>query len=133
MVEGRSKKRLAGPAVLAIVLVAIVIAGIIRYRKPISLRGAIVRQDGDTRRQSPIEGAEISAVDDLVVPPTKSDFSGFFKLTLPRWVLRGHRITLHISHPDYEPQDLQDTVSDKLFIIRMVPIPSEVSAPPNRP
>ncbi len=133
MVEGRSKKRFAGPAVLAVVLVAIVIAGIIRYRKPISLRGAIVRQDADTRRQSPIEGAEISAVDDLVVPPTKSDFSGFFKLTLPRWVLRGHRITLHISHPDYESQDLQDTVSDKLFIIRMVPIQAEVSAPPNRP
>jgi hypothetical protein len=68
-----------------------------------------------------------------VVPPTKSDFSGFFKLTLPRWVLRGHRITLHVTHPDYEPQDLQETVSDKLFIVRMAPLHAEVAPPTNRP
>jgi len=133
MVEGKSKKRFAGPIVLGCIFVAIVIAGIIHYRKPISLRGAIVRQDGDTRRQSPVEGAQISAIDDVVVPPTKSDFSGFFKLTLPRWVLRGHRITLHVTHPDYEPQDLQETVSDKLFIVRMAPLQAEVAPPTNRP
>jgi hypothetical protein len=133
MVEGKSKKRFAGPVVLAAVFVAIVIAGVIHYRKPISLRGAIVREDGDTRRQSPIEGAQISAIDDVVVPPTKTDFSGFFKLTLPRWVLRGHRITLHVTHPDYEPQDLQDTVSDKLSVVRMIPLQTEVSPPTNRP
>ena len=131
MAEGRSKKRFLGPAVLAMLLVAIIIAGVIHYRQPISLRGAIVSEDADTRRQSPIEGAEISAVDDVKVTPTKSDSSGFFKLTLPRWVLRGHPITLHVTDSDYEPQDLQDMVSDKLFVIRMTPIEKEVPLPAN--
>src|SRR5579863_1755648 len=108
MAEGKSKKRFAGPVILGLIFVAIVIAGVVHYRKPISLRGAIVTQDDDPRRQAPIEGVEISAVDDVTVAPTKSDFSGFFKLTLPRWVLRGHPITLHFSHPDYEPLDLKD-------------------------
>jgi len=131
--EGRSKRRFAGPLILGLILVAIVIAGVVHYRKPISLRGAILQQDDDPRRQSPIEGVEISAVDDVTVSPTKSDFSGFFKLTLPRWVLRGHPITLHFSHPDYESLDLKETVSDELFVVRLIPIHQEAAVDPNRP
>jgi len=90
--------------------------------KPISLRGAVLKQDADSRRQSPIADVEVSVDDGLTVPPTKSDFSGYFKLTLPRRILSGHPITLRFRHPDYEPLDLKEAVNDRVYLAHMAPI-----------
>jgi hypothetical protein len=133
MAKSNSIRRLVAVLFLGAVALGLVIAAIVQYRRPISLRGAVLRDDGDARRQSPIENVEISLVDDVEVPPTRSDFSGFFKLTLPRWVLRGHPITLRFRHPDYEPLDSKDTISDKLYVVRMTPVEQEVPAETNRP
>jgi len=133
MGKGRSRKPLVILSIFGGLALAIVIAAIVQYRRPISLRGAVIRQDDDARKQSPIENVEVSLVDDVAVPPTKSDFSGFFKLTLPRWVLRGHPITLSFRHPDYEPLDAKDTISDKLYVVRMVAVEQDAPAEPNRP
>ncbi|MGD0957667.1 MAG: carboxypeptidase regulatory-like domain-containing protein [Candidatus Acidiferrales bacterium] len=129
--ESISKRQVAILLAFGGALLIILIAVIVHYAKPISLRGAVIKQDDDARRQSPITDVEVTVADGLIIAPTKSDFSGYFKLTLPRRVLPGHPVTLQFRHPDYQPLDLKETVSDKLYIVRMVPIHPEADTQPN--
>jgi len=106
---------------LAILAVA---AGVATYyvRRPLALKGAILQQDADPKKQSPITDVEVSAADDLSTAPTKSGFSGYFRLALRRGVRRGQQITLQFRQPQYQPVDLPTYVSDQLYIIHMVPL-----------
>jgi hypothetical protein len=121
-------------AVVAILAVVLIVA-IVRYvYKPISLRGAIIQQDEDPKKQSPITDVEVTALDHLSIAPAKSDFSGYFKLTLKPGVKRGHVITLQFRHSDYQPVDMKEVVGDKLYVVAMVPLHhDDAEAPPTRP
>jgi hypothetical protein len=132
MSESKPGKHTVILLALAGALIVILITFSVHYLKPISLRGAVLKQDADSRRQSPIADVEVSVDDGLAVPPTKSDFSGYFKLTLPRRILSGHPITIRFRHPDYEPLDLKETVSDRVYLAHMVPIHPD-TIQPNRP
>src|SRR5712692_5916214 len=90
-------------------------------RQPISLKGAAIRQDTDSKKELPIADVEIIAADGLAAGDCKSDASGFFSLTLPKGVRRGQPVTLRFRHPDYQPLDLNQFIGDKLYIARMVP------------
>jgi hypothetical protein len=68
----------------------------------------------------------VSAADDMAVEPTKSGFSGYFKLTLRPGIIPGRSITLQFRHPDYQPIDLNAKVGDGLYIVHMVPLHPEV-------
>jgi hypothetical protein len=131
--ESNYKRKAAILSAIGGLLLIILIVIIVHYVKPISLRGAVIKADDDARRQSPITDVEVSVEDGLTIAPTKSDFSGYFKLTLPRRILPGHPITLRFQHPDYEPLDLKETVSDKLYVVHMVSIHPETDVQPNRP
>jgi hypothetical protein len=132
-----------GRAKLWILIVAVVVASIflavlavvvIHYvRKPIYLKGAVIQQDSDPRKQSPITDVEVSAADDLSTSTVKSDFSGFFRLGLRRGVKRGQSITLRFRRPDFEPVDLPEVVSDRLYIVHMVPLHPDVEAESDGP
>ncbi len=128
-----SRRWLAVLLLFGAALLVALIAAVAHHAKPISLRGAVIKQDADVRRQSPITDAEVRVADGLTVAPAKSDFSGSFKLTLPWRVLPGRPITLQFRHPDYEPLDLKDTVSDKLYVVHMVPIHPAAENQLNRP
>ena len=100
-------------------------------RKPLLLRGAIVVQNSDARKQVPIANVDISVTSGEGIIKTKSDSSGFFTVQLPVSVRRGRRIALEARHSDYKPLNLEDYVADKLYIVQMVPLVESVS--PNRP
>jgi len=131
--EGKSKARLASSLLLGGIVLAGIIAIVVHYAEPISLRGAVVKQDSVARQQSPITDVEVSVADGVAAEPVKSDFTGYFKLTLPRGVLEGHPITLQFRHPDYEPFDLKTTVGKELYIAHMTPIAQDSAPEPNRP
>jgi hypothetical protein len=133
MGAAKGRRRIAMLLAIAAMALAILVAAVIHYVKPISLRGAVIKDDADTRRQSPITDVEVSIKEDLHVRPTKSDFSGYFKLALPRHVLPGHMITLHFRHPDYQPLDLRETVSDRVYVVHLIPIHPSAAAQPGRP
>jgi hypothetical protein len=100
-------------------------------RRPISLMGAVMVQDTDTRKELPIADVEVSAQDHLSTGTAKSDVSGFFRLTLPQGVARGHAIVLHFRHAGYKPLDVHDFVGDKLYLAHMEPaIPKPVAHQP---
>jgi hypothetical protein len=98
-----------------------------RHRS-ITLRGAVVKQNLDTRNQSPIADVEVSAGDGLAVLDSKSDFSGAFTLSLRPGSRRGQPITLTFRHPDYEPLTVKEVISDNLYVIRMAPLHQETEA-----
>jgi hypothetical protein len=97
-------------------------------RRPSTIQGAIVKHNVDTKRKSPIADVEISAADGLAAGETKSDFSGYFRLTLLPQVVPGQSIVLNFRHPDYLPVTLQATVGDNLYVVEMAPVHGEVEA-----
>ena len=129
MGEGKSRRRLAVLAIFCGVLLVSLALIIVPYTKPISLYGAVIREDTDPKRQSPITDVEITASDESTLAAARSDFSGYFKLTLPRGVLPGHAVVFHFRHPDYRPLDLKETIGDKLYLVRLTPLQPEDAAP----
>jgi hypothetical protein len=89
-------------------------------RRPVSLQGSVTVKDADPRKELPIADVQIFTSDQLPVT-TKSEPSGFFRLTLARGVRRGRPVTLHFRHKDYQPLDLDEFVGDKLYIVHLAP------------
>jgi hypothetical protein len=94
-------------------------------RRPIQLRGAVIKQDDDPVKQSPIMDVEVSEANGQAMSSTKSNFTGYFALPLYPGVGRNQSVTLRFLHPDYVPLDLTELVTDKLTIVHLVPIHRE--------
>ena len=118
----------------AVVGFAAIVAGVLigvqvhRKHRPVALHGAVMKQNADPRDQSPIADVRVSAAGGLSVADGKSDFSGSFILRLRPGSKLGQGITLTFRHPDYQPLDLKDAVSDKLYVVRMIPLHGEAEA-----
>jgi hypothetical protein len=95
---------------------------LLRHRSPIVLRGAVLRQDSDPSKQSPVADVDITAIEGMGIGKAKSDPSGFFTITLPRGLRRRQPIVLQFRHEDYQPLNLTDAIGDKLYLARMVPV-----------
>ncbi len=101
---------------------------IYRKHRPITLRGAVIKQDSDPRKQSPIANVEIVSPDGLILRNVRSDFSGSFRLTLRPDVKLGQSIELAFRHPDFQPLNVKEKLSDELYVVRMTPLHGEVEA-----
>lgn len=109
-------------AVVAIIAVAGPLA-LIHWKgpRPVTIRGAVLVQDTDPHKQQPIGGVLVSA-GDLALSDTRSDASGLFSLTLHTLIRRGHPIALSFRDPQYRPLEVSDYVSNKLYVVHLVPI-----------
>ena len=89
--------------ITALAVIAVIVFMVIRSRRlkqpPNTIQGAIVKHNVDTRRESPIEGVVISAENGLAAQETKSDFSGFFRLTLLPQVEPGQSVSSALPTP----------------------------------
>jgi hypothetical protein len=90
--------------------------------RPLMLRGAVIKQDDDPTKRSPIMDVEISEANGLASSSTKSNFMGYFTIPLLRGVGQSESVTLRFIHQDYVPLDLTELVTDKLTIVHLVPI-----------
>jgi hypothetical protein len=99
-------------------------------RRPTLLRGAIIKQDDDPIKQSPIMDVEVSEANGLASSSTKSDFTGFFRLPLIRGVSLNQSVTLRFLHADYVPLELTELASDKLIVVHLVPIRRDTEQEP---
>lgn len=103
--------------------------------RAMTIQGAVIRRDTDTRKQLPISDALVTASDGETSATTESDASGYFKLTLPGVVWLGRTVNLNFQHVDYEPLDLQFRASlrpagRELYIAAMTPIPQQSAIAP---
>lgn len=116
-------------AFCVILLIAIIAVRSRRIkRRPITIQGAVMVHNVDTKKESPIADVEISAANGMAAHDAKSDFAGFFRLTLLPQVEPGQSIELNFQHPDYLPVKLQAVAGDNLYVVGMVPVHSEVEA-----
>jgi hypothetical protein len=85
-----------------------------------SITGAVLIANADPRKQLPIPNVDITAEADGSTAHAKSAASGFFRLSwhAPAW--RRDQVTLKFSHPDYQPLEVTQPVSDEYFIARLM-------------
>ncbi len=92
----------------------------------LTIQGAVIRRDSDTRKQLPISNALVTASDGTRSASTESDSSGYFKLTLAGVVWPGRIVNVTFSHKDYKPLEMNVRASlrlaDKeLYVAAMTP------------
>lgn len=120
--------------VLAILgAIGVVFLSGILYRKPVTLRGAVMVQNTDPRKQLPIAGVEVTASGVFADVQAQSDASGFFSITLPKHSWRGEPITLKFEHAEYKPLEMREFAGDKVYLAYMVRTAQSVQPPPNHP
>ena len=85
-----------------ILIVALILKRFHPYKRiRLAVIGSVIKQDADTRKQSPIADVEISAPPELAAGIAKSDFTGYFRIILPSDIDPGKRVMLHFRHRDY--------------------------------
>jgi hypothetical protein len=108
--------------------------------RSVTIQGAVIRRDDDTRKEQPVAGAVVAVSDGVSSSSTQSDASGYFKLTLRTGVWPGETLDLSFRHPDYRPLNLEVQISlrpvaSKLYIAALDPmsVPSTTAsgAPPS--
>jgi hypothetical protein len=123
---------------LALILIIASAGGAVAYfhwrsHRLIVLQGATMVRDSDVRKQRPIAGVQVTAIDSLQIQTVRSDSSGLFLIPLHEGTKRGQPIALKFSHPDYFPLDMPEFVGDKLYVVHMVPrtaMPANDNHPP---
>ena len=119
-------------AILAGAAVAGVIVGVVSHRRekrPLALSGAVIRQNADPQKQSPIADVQIAAVSGgATVATATSDFFGSFSLRLPDNITAGDRLQLQFRDPDYLPLDEEQTVGNSLLVVHLVPVHGDLEA-----
>ena len=118
------KKKIVVRMLVVLLLAGTIAAGLIALhrRQRVLLRGAVIRQDSDPKKETPITDVEVSVTTGSTVTDTKSDSAGFFQLTLPRGFRRRQPITLEFHHPDYRPLLLNEFLGDQLYVVHLQPV-----------
>ncbi len=127
-----SGRRIAIWVCLSIAIILTIALTLKRFHRhatvALAIVGAVIAQNADTQKESPIADVEISAPSGSGISDAKSDFSGYFKINVPVGTDPDQSITLHFSHPDYRSVDLNATAGGRLYVVRMIPIHGEVES-----
>jgi hypothetical protein len=99
----------------------------------VTITGAVLRQDADPNKQSPITGVRVTAITGTAESKTTSDQLGQFSLTLPKGFRRRQAITLDFQHADYQTLTVHDFIGDKLYVARLAPLDKSSRRDDNQP
>ncbi len=122
-------KRIAIWTFVALGILATVLTVVfLTRRKPVVLKGAVLRQDQDPNKQLPLADVQITAINGLGSGHSQSDAMGFFSLTLPTGLRRRQPVLLQFRRKDYKPLDWDDFIADKVYVARMVALRQQTVA-----
>jgi hypothetical protein len=122
-------KKIAVWTIVSFVILAMIFAAVFfGRRKPVVLRGAVLREDRVPNRQLPLAGVQITATNAWGSAYAQTNADGFFSLTLPMGLRRRQPVLLQFRLKDYEPLNWNDFIADKLYIARMTPLREETVA-----
>ena len=102
-----------------------------RWRpRALSIQGAVIRRDQDTRKELPVGDVVVTASDGLVSTSTQSDASGYFNLEFRANVWPAKILNLSFRSPGYEPLDLTLPIglrlaTKKLYVAALTPVQAE--------
>jgi hypothetical protein len=130
----RERKMAIWAVVIAVFIgILITVLRIHRHRGSTFLRGVVIRQNADPQKELPIADVQIKAVTTLSEGECKSDITGFFNLILSPGIVPWDSATVQFRHPEYLSLDLVVSAEDKLYVVRMAPVPTQTRAQPSRP
>jgi hypothetical protein len=101
--------------------------------KPILLTGAVVREDTDPEKRTPLPNVSVLATGGAFEVNTSSDASGLFKLTVRPGLVPGRSILLKFEHAEYKPVEIADAAGDQLYVVKMEPLVREAVAASDHP
>jgi hypothetical protein len=119
-----------------VLVIAIALIPIIRnavQKRGVLIQGAILMQDADPRKQLPIPGVDVTATVGEMTVQSKSDASGFFRLTVPRALWRSETAELRFRHPGYQPVHITHPLTDQMYVFRMVAVTAKTVLAPSGP
>lgn len=133
-----SRKKAVVWTIVAIAAAAAVTVALRMHRwnpRSITIQGAVIRRDEDSRKELPIAGATVTASDGVSSANTESDASGYFKITLPGIGWPSRTVKLSFRHAEYEPLDLAvqpglHLAVRKIYIAAMNPEDAQIGAIP---
>jgi hypothetical protein len=100
--------------------------------RSVTIQGAVIRRDPDTRKQLPIDRVLVTATDSITTATAYSDASGYFEIVLGAGVWPKGIVSLNFQHPDYHPLTLSFQLGlprspMKLFVAELEPTAQQVS------
>lgn len=119
--EARSRKAIVW-AIAAAIGVTIGLLELPKIGRLKTVTGAVLAADSDPRKQLPIPNVEIVGNVRGVTVSTRSDASGFFRLTWPDALWYGQAVVLQFRQPGYQPLVMTEPLTHDLFIARMEPV-----------
>ena len=107
----------------AILGIGLIIAAVVlpRVGKVRFITGAVLIADTDPRKQLPLPNASISGEVGGVTAWTRSDATGFFRLTWPASMWWGQSLTLQFHLADYQPLVMNESLTHELYLARLTP------------
>ncbi|MBV8072570.1 MAG: hypothetical protein JO270_21890 [Acidobacteriaceae bacterium] len=112
---------------IAIFLFVVLTAGVLvttferPHAQPVSLEGAVIRQDFDPRARTPIPFVNISATTGTTSEQFKTDSSGFFRIRI-RPKQNSGSVALRFEAPGYRPLAIAVPTSTSTFVAQMQPV-----------
>lgn len=133
MIEKRNFLWIAAVVALAAAVTVLLVRFYALKPRLATLQGAVIRSDKNSFKQEPISGAVVTASHELVSATTRSDASGYFRITFPQVIWPGEIVTIHIAHPEYRPLTLERhmnfrSTTRQLIVAELTPIPQPVTA-----
>jgi hypothetical protein len=121
-------------AAVAIALGIVTVLLIVRSRHAsVTLTGVVLRQDVDPRKQLPVPNVKVTATEGERSAEGQSDTSGLFRLQLTNGGWREQPVSLSFQSPGYEALTITPPMNGELYVVRMTPIPEQVTAPAGVP
>jgi hypothetical protein len=114
------------------IAIAVLLVELPRFGRERSLAGAVLTADADPRKQLPVPNVEITAEAGGTAARATSDSSGFFRAKWRSGIWRGEQVTLRFRHPDYQPLDITQPLTDQLYIARLTSSASVKDPEPHR-
>lgn len=108
--------------------IAVVIVRLYMWKPRLTtIQGAVIRADKDPNKQTPIPDVEVTASRGLIATTTRSDASGYFRITFPQVIWPGETVTLKFTQADYHPLTLNlkmefRSTARRLVIAEMKPL-----------
>lgn len=114
--------------IAAAIGIAIALLELPRIGRLKTVTGAVLAADSDPRKQLPVPNVEIVGNVRGITVSTKSDASGFFRLSWPAALWYGQALVLQFRHPGYQSVVLTEPLTHDLVITRMTAV--SAAAPP---
>ncbi len=104
-------------------------------KRTVWLQGAVLEKNADSRKQSPIPGVVVTAIQGSTERVVQTDDSGFFRINMGKWIPTPtiQPIQMQFRHPGYDLLTVTLNTPDQLVVVGLTSSAPVVEPDPKRP